>query len=102
MADELGRRDGSKPAPAPAPAAPAAPPTFAGCGKRLSLAFVPLEDKYSLSREDLEDDVKTALLGMDDAIAAACIADLFDTLGRQQLESPIDWLKDRIKKAQGG
>jgi hypothetical protein len=52
-----------------------------------------------LDREELEDDVKQSLLDLKDEKAASCVLALFATLQRQQLESPIDWLKERIAKA---
>ena len=80
-------------------AAPPEPPSFKNCGPKLKTAFEPLEQTYNLDREELEDDVKQSLLDLKDEKAASCVLALFATLQRQQLESPIDWLKERIAKA---
>ena len=79
--------------------APPEPPSFKNCGPKLKTAFEPLEQTYNLDREELEDDVKQSLLDLKDEKAASCVLALFATLQRQQLESPIDWLKERIAKA---
>ena len=79
--------------------APPEPPSFKNCGPKLKTAFEPLEQTYNLDREELEDDVKQSLLDLKDEKAASCVLALFVTLQRQQLESPIDWLKERIAKA---
>ena len=78
---------------------PKEPPSFKKCGPKLATAFEPLEQTYNLDREELEDDVKEGLLKLKDEKAASCVLALFATLQRQQLESPIDWLKERIAKA---
>lgn len=70
--------------------------SFKSCGPKLKTAFEQLEQTYNLDREDLADDVKQSLLDLKDKKAASCILALLATLQRQQLESPIDWLRERI------
>jgi hypothetical protein len=72
------------------------PATLENCGPRLREAFEPLEQTYHLDRDEIDDDVKAALLLMDDARAAQCVLALHSTFRHQQLAKPLDWLRARI------
>lgn len=72
------------------------PATLENCGPKLRQAFEPLEQTYHLDRDEIDDDVKAALLLMDDARAAQCVLALHSTLRHQQLAKPLDWLRARI------
>lgn len=62
---------------------------------QLAVAFEQLE-QYDLDYERLDDEVKKSLLDLGDEKAAACLRACFDTLQNVVVESPIDWIKERI------